>query len=289
MKFGAYLQPTWDWRAAGNFILGGAGGALLAATAAVSYPAAPALPAVLLAVMLVAAGLGLVWLEIGRPWRALHVFFHPQTSWMTREGSVATVMLPLAIAGLIAQSAALIGAAGLLGLAFLYCQGRILEASKGIPAWRERSVVPLTVTTGLTEGSGLALLLSAAAGQAPRWLEALLVALLALRVVLWLYYRQRLNDEGVPAPTRTALDGIHGLFVWVGNVLPAVFALAALAGAGSWLTVLAAGFAVAGGWHMKFVLITRAAYVQGYGVGRLQRGRPTPKPPVRRQGDPFRL
>ena len=168
MKFGAYLQPTWDWRAAGNFILGGAGGALLAAATAASYPAAPALPAVLLAVALVGAGLGLVWLEIGRPWRALHVFFHPQTSWMTREGSVATVMLPLALAGLFMPSPVLLLIAGVLGLAFLYCQGRILEASKGIPAWREPAVVPLTVTTGLTEGTGLALLLLAGTAAAPR-------------------------------------------------------------------------------------------------------------------------
>ena len=39
----------------------------------------------MLALALVAAGLGAVWLEIGRPLRAIHVFFNPCTSWMTRE------------------------------------------------------------------------------------------------------------------------------------------------------------------------------------------------------------
>src|SRR5690606_21379031 len=43
-KFGSYLQPNWDWRAAGNFMFGGTGSALMLLTAMASFPDAPPLP-----------------------------------------------------------------------------------------------------------------------------------------------------------------------------------------------------------------------------------------------------
>ena len=48
--------------------------------------------------------------------------------------------------------------AAALALVFVYCQARILQAAKGIPAWREPLLVPLIVITGVTEGAGLFLL-----------------------------------------------------------------------------------------------------------------------------------
>ncbi|MFP5465862.1 MAG: hypothetical protein ACLGHR_14000, partial [Gammaproteobacteria bacterium] len=44
----------------------------------------------LLGLALVGAGLVCVWLEIGRPLRALHVFVTPRTSWMSREAFTAS-------------------------------------------------------------------------------------------------------------------------------------------------------------------------------------------------------
>ena len=43
--------------------------------------------------------------------------------------------------------------AAALALAFIYCQARMLQAAKGIPAWREPLLVPLMVVTGLAEGA----------------------------------------------------------------------------------------------------------------------------------------
>ena len=77
---------------------------------------------------------------------------------MTREGSVGTILFPVALAGLIWDIPAMVALAGLLGLTYLYCQGRILLASKGIPSWREPAILPLIIATGLCEGSGLLLL-----------------------------------------------------------------------------------------------------------------------------------
>ena len=91
-----WRQGSWDGRAAGNFIGGGMGGGLIVC-AALAMPAdapGPARALLLLTGMaLVGLGLLCVWFEIGRPWRALHVYFHPRRSWMSREALVAPLLL----------------------------------------------------------------------------------------------------------------------------------------------------------------------------------------------------
>ena len=82
----AWVQQHWDWRAATNFIFGGAGAGLLAVAAFTSPEPETAFVAGL---VLIAAGLTAVWLEIGRKLRAVHVMFNPFTSWMTRESLAA--------------------------------------------------------------------------------------------------------------------------------------------------------------------------------------------------------
>jgi len=129
-------QGSWDWRATGNFAGGGTGSGLLLMAALVHSQGAAAAALALLGTALIAAGLGLVWLEIGRPWRFLNVYRNPFTSWMSREAWLATALLPLALAAVAWRSDALALAAALLALAFLYSQARILGASRGIPAWR---------------------------------------------------------------------------------------------------------------------------------------------------------
>src|SRR6185436_17826030 len=148
-----WVQRHWDLRAAANFMLGGTGAGLLIA-GAIAAPA-PRF-AIAAGLLLVACGLGAVWLEIGRKLRALHVFFNPFTSWMTREAFFAVLFF--AFAGISLALPQLASAAALAALAFLYCQARILRAAKGIPAWRAAEVVPLILSTGLAEGLGLALL-----------------------------------------------------------------------------------------------------------------------------------
>ncbi len=130
------LQRYWDWRAAGNFMGGGAGTGLLLAVALTGHSGLAARLLSLFALALVGGGLFLVWTELGRPWRFVHVLFNRRTSWMTRESFAAA---PLALFGLAAAALdwrALTWLAALSGMAFLYCQGRIFFASKGIPVWR---------------------------------------------------------------------------------------------------------------------------------------------------------
>ena len=52
-RFGSTLQTTWDWRAAGNFMFGGTGGALVFMAAVASYPNSPTQPLGMIALTLV--------------------------------------------------------------------------------------------------------------------------------------------------------------------------------------------------------------------------------------------
>ena len=100
-----WQQTSWDWRAAGNYICGGAGTGLLIASALFGTPAPASLwsPDWLVFAGLALVGLGLlcVWLEIGRPLRALNVFINPWTSWMSREAIISVVLFPAGLAAML--------------------------------------------------------------------------------------------------------------------------------------------------------------------------------------------
>lgn len=272
-RFGSVLQTNWDWRAAGNFIFGGTGSGLFVA-AAIAGPSI-AIPG-LIALALIGAGLGLVWLEIGRPWRGFNVLAHPRTSWMTREAMAALVTLPLGVASLALQDSGMMAGAGAAALGFLYCQGRIIQAAKGIPAWREPAIVPLVVATGLAEGVSLYLVLAALSGVTAAWATYALVALLALRATAWYRYRLKLAASAAPTQALGAIDAINKGFLGAGNLLPAALLLAGLVfpATGAPSAALAGILAIWGGWQLKFHVITRAAQVQGYATGKLHRGHP---------------
>mgnify|MGYP001581533812 CR=1 FL=1 len=191
-----WQQTNWDARAAGNFIGGGTGTGLLIVAAVQSLAPAPLFAFVGLA--FVGLGLLCVWLEIGRPWRAINVFFHPQTSWMTREGLVAFPMFALGGIAFLADSSAALAAAALVGAVYLYCQARIVSASKGIPAWRHPAIIPALLSMGLAEGAGVAMILAPGQGA------ILFVLLVALRFALWRRYLKRLSADGAPIGTLSA-------------------------------------------------------------------------------------
>lgn len=264
-------QSNWDWRAAANFICGGAGGGLLffAGVAALSAPLSAV--ALIVGMVLVATGLTCVWFEIGRPWRALNVFRHLATSWMTREASVAPLLFLLGALAVWTRVWPAALAAGLAGLAFLYSQARILQADKGIPAWRHARTRPLLVATGLAEGAGL-LALVGGAGIA---MAAVLILTLLARFLMWKSYLAALTADGAPAKALAALRGADRRLVWLGHALPAAAVLAYLSLGGSvFLWLAGAAAALSGGW-MKWVLIRRAAFTQGFAL---------PVQPVRGRG-----
>jgi phenylacetyl-CoA:acceptor oxidoreductase subunit 2 len=273
------LQRFWDARAACNFIGGGTGCGLLIWAAVGLNAGQPYFPAALIGLLFVAAGLFMVWLEIGRPWRAFNLLFRPQTSWMTREGIVA---LPLFATGAIAVlfdadellalnlPSPVIPATvtAVLGLAFLYCQIQIIHTAKGLPAWREAGVMPLLGLSGLTEGLGVYLLVTAFLGAVPVVLQIVAVVLVIARALAWYRYLSAMARADTPAPTMTALTGTSTGFLTIGHALPMIcFALGFIApGMATPLAALAGITATLGGWFMKIKLVTRAAYIPKFTI-----------------------
>jgi phenylacetyl-CoA:acceptor oxidoreductase subunit 2 len=267
-----WRQTAWDARAAGNFVCGGTGAGLIVLTilSGVTGPAKVALA--LAGLALVGLGLFCVSLELGRPLRALNVFRNPQTSWMAREAWSSALLVPACLA----YAAGLAGAqwfALVFALAFVFCQARLLQAAKGIPAWREPMLVPLVVVTGLAEGAGLLLLTAPLHGMATMPLLGFFVVLASARVIAWLAYRWRVAGK-TSAEASASLDRAGRVLLIAGSLVPLALAAAMAAGlvnGGVRLPVASvAGLlaAVAGG-HFKFTLVTRAGFNQGFALPHL--------------------
>lgn len=275
MSFGPkpWQQCHWDWRAACNFAFGGAGGGLIVAAVLCSSPYPP-LHAIV-GLTLVALGLAAVWLEIGRPWRAINVMFNPFTSWMTRESFASLPLFAFGSAAAFRADAVFGALAALAALAFVYCQARILRGARGIPAWREPALTPLILATALTEGAGLTCLLAAASGDAIAVPIAWLALTLVLRGYAWDGYRRRVLP-GIAPIARMALDAAGRGLLQLGTIVPLALLVAgsAIEPAAHAATALAGLSALAAGWQFKYVLVTRAAFNQGFALPHLPvRGR----------------
>ncbi|HXX84276.1 MAG TPA: phenylacetyl-CoA:acceptor oxidoreductase [Casimicrobiaceae bacterium] len=278
MSFGPspWRQAHWDARAAGNFICGGAGAGSIVFAGLSGADDATLTSLILTGLALVAVGLTCVWLEIGRPLRAVNVFINPRTSWMSREAFTATLLFPAGLAT-VAGAPGWRWAAAALALAFVYCQGRMLQAAKGIPAWREPLITPLIVASGLAEGAGLFFFTSPLHGVGTRLSLAIFAALVLGRAVLWLVYRGRLS--GVAAPeARAALDRTGRVLSVVGTLIPlgllAVIAVATVQQAIGLFAAIAGLAAALAGAHLKYTILIRAAFNQGFALAQLPvRGR----------------
>jgi phenylacetyl-CoA:acceptor oxidoreductase subunit 2 len=275
-----WQQTAWDWRAAGNFIGGGAGSGLIMFTALAGVEGTTAAALLLAGLALIGLGLACVWAELGRPLRALHVFFNPHTSWMTREAIAATLLFPV---GALAAALAYTGVSSVawlpapFALAFIYCQSRMLQAARGIAAWREPRVVALLLATSFAEGAALFWLAQPWHGQGTPLLALVFGALLLARIAVWHAYRRRLDGCAAPRAL-AALDRAGRLLLLGGTVVPLALLMAALAAGGATGSAIAALAGLAGavaGAYLKFTLITRAGFNQGFALPRLPvRGQP---------------
>lgn len=261
-------QHFWDWRAAGNYIGGGSGAGVLL-YAALEWRAAPGMN--LLGLALVGLGLLCVWAEIGRPFRALNVFLHAKSSWMTREAMVATVLLPAGLAASWFGSRPLAWLTAVLALAYVYCQARMIQGARGIPAWRHPRTVPLMVATGLTEGAGLAIAFQAmVAMQAPAawgapvsWAQVMLAGLVLVRALAFAAWRSGLAQAGAPRRTHAVLAKLRGSLLALDVVVVGLIAFSRFAPQYAGALIIAGIVAALAGWWFKFTLVTRAAYHQG--------------------------
>ena len=316
-------QTFWDVRAAMNFILGGMSSGLAVVACAVwalgGMPGA-ALPWFYTAAAIgMGVGLAFVFAEIGRKARFLYVLRRPQSSWMTRETWAVAVFYPAVAADLFWPSPTLHAVVGAAAAAFLLCQGKILHAGKGIPAWRHPLVPWMLAASGVYEGVALAIMVFGLVGfydavgiwAALVGLACAGVLLAGANAALFRVYRRGAAKAGVGALSRRDLDAIAGRMRWLGHLGPAIlFGVAGAAGllaahcvmdAGStWgcgiivsrvevaitaaLLALVAGAACAlwGGALWKHTLVTRACHQQGFALPRLpQRGSGSRAAPAR--------
>jgi phenylacetyl-CoA:acceptor oxidoreductase subunit 1 len=264
------LQQHWDWKASANFVCGGLGSGLFIFAALLGLRHREILPLGWLALAIMALGLSVLMLKIGKPLRALYVMRQPRRSWMTRESWIAAVMFPLAAFALWFGNTALLIVASVLAFGFLFCQAMILQQAKGIPAWRTNWVVPLILVTGFTEGCGLLLAAIAPMTALTAFANAVAVAAVALallRTWVWRSYLTGLAIEGAPTRALAVFDryrpwmAIGGLalpaaLIVIGLMLPTARPLLTLAG----LAIVAAGSA------LKFILVTRASFNQGFAL-----------------------
>lgn len=276
-------QQRWDARAAMNFSMGGAGSGLAVVAFGlylmkwIDQDAMRA--ALVIAGAFMGVGLFFVFLEIGRKLRFLNALLRPQSSWMTREIYVVGAFYPLVLAALIWPRFEIFAAAALAALAFLYCQARILNAGKGIPAWRVPLIRPMIVATGLLEGAGIAAyanglgLGSANVTSAVAWGG---IVLIVLNAVMWHAYRASAAEQGIPPLARRDIEEASPIVHGVGHAMPALLSALALMTQGTValaLSAIAGAAALAGGILWKFVVITRACHTQGFALPKVpQRG-----------------
>ena len=266
-----WMQLHWDTRAALNFILGGTGSGFILLAAFVPLAPHTSQIALLLGLALVGAGLIAVWMEIGRKLRAVHVFLNPFTSWMTRESFVAALLFACGLAALAFESARLAAVTAVVAMSFVYCQGRILRASKGIPAWREPTITWLVFWTAIAEGTGLFLIFAGFAGEGvPALAGGTLVLAVVARGVAWSVYRKRVEADLVPK-ARAALEAAGKQLYQFGAIVPlALMLTGGVIEAFATGTAMLAGLAaLATGWRFKFVLLMRASFNQGFSLPRV--------------------
>jgi phenylacetyl-CoA:acceptor oxidoreductase subunit 1 len=271
-------QRRWDARAAANFICGGVGSGMAIAAylahlaGSVSSDLLP--PIFVAAGAIMAVGLFAVFLEIGRKLRFVYALRRPQSSWMTREVYVVAVFYPAVAAVLLRPVPAAHALVVVAATAFLYCQARILHASRGIPAWRVPLIPWMLAATGLFEGLGaLVLALAAMRADIAAWLGWPMTALAGVNAGLWHAYRTGAKAAGVPPLARAEIARVTPPLHALGHGVPFVGAIVALVAA-SPAALIAAGIgAIAGGALWKYWVIVRASYQQGFALPRLpQRG-----------------
>ncbi len=270
------LQKFWDIRAACNFIGGGTGSGLLFIAAVLVFLDKFNPLIIITGFSLISFGFLMVFWEIGKPWRSINMFFHPQTSWMTREG-IMVIPLLLSAGFLVFNSSELMmsiiaGFMGLFALIFLYCQVRILQAARGIPSWCNPALKPYIFSTGLAEATGIAVCLPGLSNEKGLW--GFLLILLLSRLIFWNSYTKSLDNAGAPEASCSVLDSIH-LKVLLSHIAAIILILAAGFTNTSILAIIAGFITATTGWYIKVVIVTRAAQTRGFAI---------PRTPIRGKG-----
>jgi phenylacetyl-CoA:acceptor oxidoreductase subunit 2 len=235
-----------------DFTLGGAGAGLLLLASLAALTQFFAAPLVIAGLVLLVLGHAIALVRGSRPAGV--------SKWRRNQAIAAAVAAVISAAALsMPEVMPLVWVPAALSLIF---QGRILDSTADRPAWRSPLVVPLLLVSGVAEGAGLLLLLAPLClEQQPDWTAGLLLGLLAARLFVWMTYRRRIMAASPPVNVARVLETFSTPFALGGNVAPVLMMMIA---AGGQAELAAAGMpaaglaALAGGWALKVMLITRA-------------------------------
>lgn len=261
----ANKQTRWDWRAVANFIGGGTGAGMLLTATAMAPSIAVYRLQVSVGLMIIALGLFFIIAKMGRPTRALNTFRQVRSSWMAREGFAMPTLFGCGALSLVyTDVVGLAVMATLSALVFVYAQARILTEAKGIPTWFDSWIVPLILSTGLAEGTGLGLLcIIYLVGKFSEPFAGLLFASALLRYGVWFGYRRNLIRSGAPEEALATLARFDSAYVVLGLLLPCGLVGAGYLSGGSFgvaMAAIAAALAMIMGWAMKYVIVVRAGF-----------------------------
>ena len=263
-------QRVWRLPAVANFVLGGLGAGFYAA-AAVAGGGALAVGG-WLGPALVLAGFAAVAAEAGRPGRGPRVVARVRTSWMSREAVLGGAFAALAGADLLAPAPGLRALAVVAALAYVFAQGRMVSAARGVTAWSVPVMPVVFLASAAVSGLGLLLVADVLGGRPPG--GALLgLTLLALVVALgiWLVYLTWRQDAAFAHAVRALADGRAAVAIVAGGYV-APFALAAVALAADipGLALGAGVLMVLGQALAKWVLIVDAGELRAITLGHLR-------------------
>ncbi len=278
-------QRVWGGLAVVNFTCGAAGtGAVVAILAAalvapVSEPAMRAIQVV--GLILAGAGFAAVGAEAGRPLRGINAFRHLRRSWMSREALAAAAFGVAVALDVVRPGPWQRGLGAVAALAFMLSQGFILLAARGVPAWATWEIPILFITSGLTKGFGIVLVVLAALGGAEALREAAALAVGALLVDLLAWFGYSGSREGPPAKqeglARLRAGWVGAGIVGLGHLLPlAALVVILWAGGpeagtpGRMIAALAGLCMVAGGAVLKWAVVMQAGFLQPLGLSVLR-------------------
>ena len=272
-------QKAWGWPAAVNFILGGlaAGFYILCFLDQLLQESifVVSMPPICKALAPVLLGMGFLALtfEAGRPRRAFYLLRNLRASWMSVEFLTGMVFMLSAILSMVINHPVFPMVAASSALIFLVSQGMILCKARAMPAWNVSLMPILFLTSGLSMGSGLVLLLSALhlLSLSGTFLSVSLICV-AMDMAAWLLYLYWSGDRSFLSATRVFRHPIVITFnTGIGHAFPVLLLLFEVTSGMKFQDsiVLLAGFAILiGGAVRKMIVVMGVGNMREITLGR---------------------
>ncbi len=223
----AKKQREWGWPAVFNFIFGGTAAGfyllyLLMASFRINAPGVCQTNGliILAPIMVVMGFLGLT-VEVGRPMRSRYIF-NNRHSWMTLEAIAGTIFVSGVILDWFSPHIVIHIITAVAAVMFLISQGFIVYRARAVTAWNVSLMPVLFISSSLTMGIGMVLLL-VAMGFFTLGYDMVVIGLtcIVLNLLLWFFYLYRYKDKEFRKSTK-AMRRAYTLIVvaGIGHMLP---------------------------------------------------------------------